>query len=151
VWVGDGRFTSTRDVAPNVSNAQRGVICRTANPIATRSSSLTAAEPLAKLLRSPVRDDRVTLRGRMEGAAYRAAIEIEHAEGTSIEVELRPLIDSEKGVVECAEESRAASVRLETPWRKREERRWIAGTGVRERARPRHVHGFSDVGFGRAA
>ena len=60
--------------------------------------SLTAAEALAKFLCRPVRDDRVTFRGRMEGAAGRAARKVEHAEGTLIEVVLRPLIDGEKDV-----------------------------------------------------
>src|ERR1700727_2289378 len=99
--------------------------------------SLTAAEALAKFLCRPVRDDRVTFRGRMEGAAGRAARKVEHAEGTLIEVVLRPLIDGEKDVVHGAEESRAASVRLETPRRKRQGRRPIARTGGREAPPPR--------------
>src|ERR1700722_6875249 len=60
--------------------------------------SLTAAEALAKFFCRPVRDDRVTFRGRMESAAGRAARKVEHAEGTLIEVVLRPLIAGEKDV-----------------------------------------------------
>src|ERR1700733_1619814 len=60
--------------------------------------SLTAAEALAKFFCRPVRDDRVTFRGRMESAAGRAARKVEHAEGSLIEVVLRPLIDGEKDV-----------------------------------------------------
>jgi hypothetical protein len=104
--------------------------------------SVTAADALTKLRRRLVGDDRVSFRRRVECPSRCPAREIQYAEGALIEVILGPLVDGEKDVVQRAEEPCAASIRFEAPGGKRQERRWIARTGARERARSRHMHGF---------
>ncbi len=120
---------------------------RIGQSIGSLPASLTAADTVTKFRRRLVGDDRVSLRGRMEGPARCAAREVQHAEGTLVEVVLRPLVDGEKDVVHRTEEPRAAPVGFEAAWGKWQEGCGIARTGSRERPRSRHMRGF---GVGRA-